>query len=58
MSLKWRKFKCPLCGHERVTCRNKKQMCNHNQDEEGEPASLVEMLFIQDVECPEDEPST
>lgn len=38
-----RRFKCPACGHERETLRNKIPICNHNQEEEGSPYPLTEM---------------
>lgn len=38
-----RVFKCTLCGHVRETLRMKTPMCNHNQEEEGEPIPLKEM---------------
>jgi hypothetical protein len=36
-------FKCPLCGYERETLRNRTPKCNHNQDEEGSPVPLTDM---------------
>lgn len=36
-------YKCPLCGYERETIRNRIPKCNHNQEEEGEPVPLTDM---------------
>jgi hypothetical protein len=41
-----RYYKCPVCGHEKESLRNRKQMCNHNQEEEGTPAPLTEMIEV------------
>lgn len=41
-----RYFKCPLCGHERETLRNRIPKCNHNQEEEGSPVPLKDMEEI------------
>lgn len=38
-----RYFKCPACGHETETLRNKTPKCNHGQEEEGMPFPLSEM---------------
>jgi hypothetical protein len=39
-----RHFRCPLCGHERETLRNRIPKCNHNRDEEGDLTDMVEIL--------------
>lgn len=36
-------YKCPLCGYEQETIRNRIPKCNHNQDEEGTPVPLTDM---------------
>lgn len=39
-------YKCPLCQHERETLRPRIPKCNHNQEEEGFPTPLVEMVEV------------
>jgi hypothetical protein len=41
-----RYYKCPLCGYERETLRNRVPQCNHNQEEEGIPVPLTAMEEI------------
>lgn len=40
-----REFRCPLCGYERTSIR-KHPKCNHNQEEEGIPYPVTEMVLI------------
>lgn len=41
-----RRYKCPLCKYERETLRNRVPLCNHGQEEEGEPIPVKEMAEI------------
>lgn len=39
-------YKCDLCGHVRETLRARVPKCNHNQEEEGEPVPLKDMVEV------------
>lgn len=40
-----RTWKCELCGHQRESFK-KAPTCNHNQEEEGTPVPVLEMVQI------------